>query len=370
MAISKDAQAVINNAGAGALEYIKGQGGYGGKLTSGEATRLLTGFSPTITPQQVYSSSNIQQASTNPAPVPNYSDPFALREYFLNTPDIVSARANAQQVQADLLRARQTGRSQQQAIQELPQALNVIRGEQAVAGQQAALTEQALAENQLAAQSAYDALRQEGLARYEIANTQREELKGLITATKGKAGISYADTYENALKKAAKWEKKENDKIKKEAEKDELKKLALAAGISTKGKSSKEIRKKLEKLAKKDRELNDAMNSLKLQSAKASLVGSRSGSGSAKQSSIASLLTRAANMTSGGAEWAKKNAPLFGLTESDISPYLVGNWGDGFRDSASKNVVTPTKEIGDWIYYSDGSRENKETGEVQVQVQE
>lgn len=280
MKISSDAQAVINNAGSGAMNYIQSQGGFGGKLTSGEATRLLTGFNPTITPQQVYSASNIQQASTNPAPAPNYSDPFALRDYFLNTPDIVAARTNAQQVQQDLMRARQTGRSQQQAIQELPQALNVIRGEQAVAGQQSALTEQALSENLLATQSAYDALRQEGLARYDIANTQRNDLRSLITATKGKAGISYADSYETALQKAAKWEKKTNEEAaklaKKEAEKTELKKLALAAGISTKGKNSKEIRKALEKKAKKDSSLNDEMNKLKLDAARLEIANTKS----------------------------------------------------------------------------------------------
>lgn len=45
--ISPDAQAVINQAGEGALSYVQSQPGYGsvgGKLTSGEATGLLSGF--------------------------------------------------------------------------------------------------------------------------------------------------------------------------------------------------------------------------------------------------------------------------------------------------------------------------------------
>lgn len=45
--ISPDAQAVITQAGQGAMEYIQGQGGYGSKLTSGEATRALSGFQAT-----------------------------------------------------------------------------------------------------------------------------------------------------------------------------------------------------------------------------------------------------------------------------------------------------------------------------------
>lgn len=47
--ISPDAQAVINQAGQGAMEYIQGLGGFGNKLTSGEATRALSNFKATPT---------------------------------------------------------------------------------------------------------------------------------------------------------------------------------------------------------------------------------------------------------------------------------------------------------------------------------
>lgn len=54
--ISSDAQAVIQQAGLGAQEYIQSQGGYGNVLTSGEAKRLLAGFTPQQTVgQQVQS---------------------------------------------------------------------------------------------------------------------------------------------------------------------------------------------------------------------------------------------------------------------------------------------------------------------------
>lgn len=265
--ISSDAQAVIAAAGAGAQDYILNQGGFGNKLTSGEASRLLTGFSPTITPQQVYSAGNIAQATYNPAPAPNYADPFALREYFMNAPDVVAAREAAKLANQDLLARRQTGRAQQQAIKELPMAMNVIRGSQAVAGEQASLSEQAAAESLLAAQSTYDTLAQEAGAKYDIAKNERAKLQELIASTGGKAGISYGDSFESALRKASDYEDKVAAEKKKTAEKDDLKKLAMSVGISTKGLSSKEIRTKLEKKAKKDSALEDKMNALKLQGA-------------------------------------------------------------------------------------------------------
>lgn len=45
--ISPDAQAVLQQAGQGAQEYVLGKGGFGNQLTSGEATSLLSGFQAT-----------------------------------------------------------------------------------------------------------------------------------------------------------------------------------------------------------------------------------------------------------------------------------------------------------------------------------
>lgn len=44
--ISPDAQAVLQQAGEGAQQYVLSKGGYGNNLTSGEATSLLSGFTP------------------------------------------------------------------------------------------------------------------------------------------------------------------------------------------------------------------------------------------------------------------------------------------------------------------------------------
>lgn len=46
--ISPDAQAVLQQAGEGAQQYVLSKGGYGNNLTSGEATSLLSGFTPQL----------------------------------------------------------------------------------------------------------------------------------------------------------------------------------------------------------------------------------------------------------------------------------------------------------------------------------
>ena len=237
--------------------------GYGGRLRNDEANAILSKFSPNITPQTVYSAGNIAQATNAPAPKPNYADPYALRDYFMNTSDMVTARENVAKSNADLLARRQTGRAQQQAIQELPQALNVIRGEQAVAGQQSALSEQAAAESLLAAQSGYDTLAQEANAKYQIAQVERGKIQDLISQTGAKAGISYADSFETALKKASKYEEKVAKEKKKELYKDTLKQSLLSLGLKTKG-STKEMEKRLRKSVKSDKEYDRKIKDIEL----------------------------------------------------------------------------------------------------------
>ena len=247
--------------------------GYGGRLRNDEANAILARFSPNITPQSVYSAANIAQATNNPAPRPNYADPYALRDFFLNTPDMVAAREAAKLANADLLARRQTGRAQQQAIQELPQALNVIRGEQAVAGQQSALSEQAAAESLLAAQSGYDTLKQEADAKYDIALSERGKLQDLIKQTNNKAGISYADSFESALQKASSYQEKLDAKAKKDAEKEALKNLYFElTGKQAKPMSTGALRKKVSKAGASKKQIENEIESLKLQSAKLDLA--------------------------------------------------------------------------------------------------
>jgi hypothetical protein len=118
---------------------------------------------------------------------------------------------------------------------------------------------------------------------------------------------------------------------KKDAYKESLKKELRALGKSTKG-SIKDLEKKLEKYnkeaLKESKSRSDQEWNMKVSSYNKS-------NSTNKSSAITALLTKAANMSSGGAEWAKKNASLYGLKESDVTPYLVGNWGDGYRGGSS-----------------------------------
>lgn len=246
-----------------------------------------TGFNPTITPRDVYSADNIAYASSN-QPAPDYSDPFKLRDYYLNTPDVLAARNNLTAVNAELIKAQQTARAQQQAIQDNPMAMNVIRGNQATAGAQANLTLQALAENKLAAQSAVDALTNEANAKYQIAQEERGKLQNLITQTGGKAGISYTDTFEQALSKATNYQEKQakeaEEKAKKEAEgayKKQLQATAIELGIGTKTKkggtmSVKDLEKAISKSKKLDKDKQDELNNLKLQAERVSIANTKS----------------------------------------------------------------------------------------------
>lgn len=271
--ISNDANAVLSGVSPEAKAYAIANTP-GGNLTSGEAKRLTSEFlsANSGAADQVYSNDNIAQTTTAPAATPNLSDPFGLYNYYMNTDDIVAAREASKTAQAQLLERTKAAREQQQALGQNLQSTNRIRGSQQNAQQLATNDIQALNETYTLAASNLDALTSTAKEKMAIAEQSRNEIKSLIAQTGGKAGISYADTYESAVAKAQKYEDKVTKEAKKEAEKDALKELALSSGVKTNGKSSKEIRKALEKLAKKDRSIKDELDQLKIKSAKADIA--------------------------------------------------------------------------------------------------
>ena len=271
--VSNDANAVLAGVTPEARAYAIANA-QGNKLTSGEAKRLTSEFlsANSGAAGQVYSSGNIAQTTTAPVAAPNLSDPFGLYNYYMNTPDITAARESAKTAQAQLLERTKAAREQQQALGQNLQSTNRVRGVQQNAQQLATNDIQALNEAYTLAASNVDALTSTAKEKLAIAEQSRNEIKALIAQTGGKAGISYADTYESAVAKAKKYEDKVAKDAKKSAEKDDLKKMALAAGVKTKGKSSKEIRKALEKLAKKDRGIKDELDQLKIKAAKADIA--------------------------------------------------------------------------------------------------
>lgn len=246
------------------------------------ADTVSTGFNPTITPQQVYSAENI---AYTPTPI-DYSDPYKLRDYFLNTPDLVASRNAVAEANKLLTASKQSARDRQLAIKNTPFAMNVMRGWQGVATDEANADLASKSENLLAAQSTYDTFANEANARYGIAQQEREKLQSLITQTGGKAGISYADTFENALAKATSYQEKltkdAEKKAKKEAEdkyKQSLKAAAMELGISTKTKkggsmSVKDLEKAITASKKIDKDKLNQLNDLKLQAERASIAKS------------------------------------------------------------------------------------------------
>lgn len=279
MEISKNAQAILDASPSGAKEYIQSKGNFGNVLTSGEARRLTSEFlsANSGAATQVYSAPNIAQTTTAPVAAPNLSDPFGLYNYYMNTPDITAAKEGAKTAQAQLLERTKAAREQQQALGQNLQSTNRIRGSQQNAQQLATNDIQALNEAYTLAASNVDALTSTAKEKMAIAEQSRNEIKSLIAQTGGKAGISYADTYESAVKKAKKYEDKVAKEAKKDAEKSALREMALTAGVSTKGKSSKDIRKALEKLAKKDRGIKDELDQLKIKAAKADIAKTLNG---------------------------------------------------------------------------------------------
>lgn len=121
--------------------------------------------------------------------------------------------------------------------------MNVIRGEQNTLAETNALQRAGIARELQAKQSYLDTLMGMAKDKYAIAQGERANLQTLIAKTGGNAGISYTDTYEEALKKATKWQ-----------EKEDIKNQAKSLGINTKGLSSKEISNKISNYNKKQKE--------------------------------------------------------------------------------------------------------------------
>lgn len=292
MEISSDAQALIDSAGQGAMDYVNTQTGFGNRLTSGEAKGILATFKPQAS--QVYSPQNVQQTMTSPTPAPNYADPYGLYNYFYNSPDVVSARTDVNNLNQRISNFDTGTQTQYNYLENQPLLQGVITGQQANQARLRSGERDALSRQLMAKQAFLDTATTNANNLYQIAQSERESLRGLITQTGGKAGITYADSYENALKKATKYTQKVAQEEKKAAYKSELKAQLLAIGKSTSGKSVKQLEASLKKYnkaavaeAKKNADLD---YQIKLKSLRG---GSGGGGGTSSiLSSLGSTLTR------------------------------------------------------------------------------
>lgn len=291
----------------------------------------------TVTPQQVYSAANVSQTITNPAAKPDLSDPFGTYSFYMNSPDIQAARAESQRVAEAINASRQGLRTTTTALQNQNEqamggtgaSINLIGRQVGRARELTSNELAALSENQLATQAYLDTLTQDATAKYQIAEQQRTQVQDLIRQTGGKAGISYADTYESAVAKADSYIKKQEKEAKKEAYKDSLKQTALQLGIKTAGKNTKELEKSLKKYYKSEREYSDKIKQIELQAKQKSLATSGS---TTKVSALNSLLEKAAQMPSGGREWAASVAKTYGVNPADVATATAQNgWESAYR---------------------------------------
>lgn len=312
---------------------------YGNKLNPNEAAAILAAFKATGDP---YSSNNIASVSTAPTARPDMSDPMALRQFYLDQLGVGATQTELQDITNRINAFDTQTDTTLNAIENKPIRLGVITGEQAATERSRATTRSSLAREQLAKQSFLDAARQEADTRFNIANTEREKLQQMIIQSGGNAGISYADTVAEAAKKLSKYEKKvkeEEDKAaRKQAEKDALKSAALAVGISTKGLSSNEIRKKLEKRAKKDQAAKDAMDELdrKIKQKSLNSTSSSDSDYEKKKDQLYKDVTDFQNrMAEGKANWATAFSTItskYGLNADEVDSLL----GISYRNAYDK----------------------------------
>jgi len=247
-------------------ERAKGrQGLLGGvNVDKGDISRIVSAFQ--VNPGQVYTSSNIANANTNPTHAPD--DLLGIRNQIGTELGISGLESGYQTAFGELQKAKDLARQQQTAIEGLPQALRVIRGEQAQAGRLASDRITGLSEAAQVAQSALQAAKQEQESRFSIRQSEVEQKRSLILNNPG-AGITFGDSIESARAKLQKYEDNKAKEVEKKraeelksAEKSDLKKMALQLGLKTSG-SRKDLEKRIAKKVKEDEAFD---RSLKLSS--------------------------------------------------------------------------------------------------------
>jgi hypothetical protein len=288
--ISPDAQKILATATPEAQAYVTANAP-GGKVTSGEASRLLSTFNATkATPADVFSQANVAQTLTNPAQPYDYSDPLKLRER-INTELGLSDVEKQYQDAINKLRAFDTGTTTQQFnIEQELNPMGVIRGEQATALGQRSLSRQGFADTAQALADRYNALSAEATNKFNILNAERSTLQNLMVNNPG-AGITYLDTVDQAAKKIENFrlaEEKRLEKLAEEKAKEEYKKnlkaTAMQLGISTKSKKGGSLKTKdLEKAIAKfygDKAATDKLlQDLEIESKRIANSTARSGGG-------------------------------------------------------------------------------------------
>jgi len=296
---------------------------------------------PIPTANTVYGATNIAQAATSPVMAPNP----ALDEYnaFLNTPDMIAARNSVSTIQNAINSEKQGLRNTTTGLEYQNDAsggttgasINLIGRQVGRASELSSNRQAALGEQFSAASNYLQSLESTKREQYQIVQAEKQRIQAINAQTGGQAGILPTDTYEVAVQKAYKWQKKQDKKAEKKAKEqsDDDRKKALKSEIAKLGGSSKT--KKGGTLSLK--ELEKEYNRLSGEAYKKSQIKTGDG-GKSKNTAITALLTKAANMANGDT-FIKNNAALYGLKESDLTPYTSKpNWGDGYRSAPAQST--------------------------------
>lgn len=254
-------------------DFINSQiagGGYGSKINPNEVQRILSAYQ--ATPQDVFTTSNINQTATSPIPAPD--DLLGIRSQINTELGIPGLQTSYQTAYQDLLNAKAAAREQQTALSNLPQALGVIRGEQAIAGEQASNRISALSDAAAVAQSALQAAQQEASAQFGIRQGEVEQKRSIILQYPG-AGITFGDSFDTIANKLDTYQTKIAEEEQKTAYKNSLKNIALELGLKTKG-STKELEKRISKANKAALEQAKKESDLKLEQMRMDIENTKS----------------------------------------------------------------------------------------------
>ena len=228
---------------------------------------------PPPTASTVYSAPNIQNAVTTPTPAPDLSDPYGLYDQFLKTPEITTAQNQLAQTQQAINASQQGLRTTTRALEgQNVQAqggtgasINLI-GRQVGRARQLTGDELAgLGENLQGQQAYLSSLTADAQNRYGIAQQERAQLQDLIRQTGGKAGITYTDSYEQALTKSTKYEEQQQERAQLQ---DIIRQTGGQAGITYKDSYEQALtkatkyeeqqqKKEEEKMAEKEKEARE-----------------------------------------------------------------------------------------------------------------
>lgn len=258
--ISGDAQSILSKAGQGAQDYVLKQGGFGDRLTSGEATRLLSGFNPQAS--NVFSSSNIGASASGAY---QSGDLLGIRESINQELGIPGLQETYQSLFGQLQNFDTQTETFQNTLRNRPESINQIRGRQQEASLTAATERAGLARQAEVAQSALLAAKQEAAERFSIQEQNVRETRQLILANPG-AGITFADSPEQAARKIQKYNEKVEKESREQAKKDAFDTLYMQTFGTDRGKlSRKEAQKKLEKYFDSEKEYEKRIRDLEEQ---------------------------------------------------------------------------------------------------------